>query len=43
MMRPEVGLELLRLRVDDVVRRASKPRIAASPTRRPLPRTGERR
>jgi hypothetical protein len=43
MMRPEVGLELLRLCVDDVVRRSSRPRIGASPTRRALPRAAERR
>jgi hypothetical protein len=43
MMRPEVGLELLRLRVEDVVRRASRPRVDASTTRRPAPRDADRR
>jgi hypothetical protein len=38
MMRPEIGLELVRLRVEDLLRRSTRGGPERSTTRRPLPR-----
>jgi hypothetical protein len=38
MMRPEIGLELVRLRVDDLLRRTTRRERGRAGPRRPLPR-----
>jgi hypothetical protein len=38
MMRPEIGFELLKLRLDDLLRHPTRRTPGRSGTRRPLPR-----